>query len=512
VSHDADGSKSISVSLSTAIHTGTVSTVSSSWQLDSIPRAATLLEATNFNDDGNPAITYSNPAGDAVYALHAFIYAADDTTILVDKKELTKTGKSYTFSLSNAERKSLREAAANSNRMTVKFYIGVKFKSSDAQYTWSEPIDKTFSIVNAAPEATITRCYDSNETANSLTGGNDKFVKHKSHLNYTIEVKVKKGATIPENSCWVSLGSKTSVPDLVLTEEDPNGAYAIYTGEGKIENIDGGGFSYSVIDSRGNNNGFPIKNFTGYVPYVPLTINPNISTEITGETGATVTVAFSGQYFPGDFGEVANQLTLWYRYKEKDRNYNTWQKITDGITIADNAYSKEIRITGLSYEKTYVVECRASDKFGDVYATPYTIVLKPVFDWGENGFNFNVPVSVNGIEQPYIVEQGTAWIWTYRKWADGTAECWTILENASVEISTPWGVLYESTGFWEQLPPGLFVETPRFDITMVGSRAVMLCVYSAGTATETPRVTAVRPDAKTIEKLNISIVCHGRWK
>ena len=41
VPHNADGSKSISVSLSSAIYTSSLSTKSGTWTLDKIPRAAT---------------------------------------------------------------------------------------------------------------------------------------------------------------------------------------------------------------------------------------------------------------------------------------------------------------------------------------------------------------------------------------------------------------------------------------------------------------------------------------
>lgn len=36
----------------------------------------------------------------------------------------------------------------------------------------------------------------------------------------------------------------------------------------------------------------------------------------------------------------------------------------------------------------------------------------------------------------YIVEQGTSGIWTYRKWASGNAECWTMAPKTSTGIAT----------------------------------------------------------------------------
>ena len=112
----------------------------------------------------------------------------------------------------------------------------------------------------------------------------------------------------------------------------------------------------------------------------------------------------------------------------------------------------------------------------------------------------------------HIVEEGTDGIWTYRKWLDGTAECRGIFSQENVVVEIPWGVLYESAGYLVNLPGDLFVETPQFNITLVGSAGVMLEVYSEGSKTQTPSLCAVRPWTDTITTLNTSIVAYGRWK
>lgn len=59
---------------------------------------------------------------------------------------------------------------------------------------------------------------------------------------------------------------------------------------------------------------------------------------------------------------------------------------------------------------------------------------------------------------PSIVEQGTYGVWTYRKWSDGTAECWckfsvTLTSNAQALGGYSY---YRSIGF----PPSFFTEPP----------------------------------------------------
>ncbi len=64
----------------------------------------------------------------------------------------------------------------------------------------------------------------------------------------------------------------------------------------------------------------------------------------------------------------------------------------------------------------------------------------------------------------YIVETGTSGIWTYRKWSDGTAECWGYHSNGSTAISTASGGMYMSASTINiAFPSGLFVSAPTVD-------------------------------------------------
>ena len=74
LSHDSVGNKSFSASVRTAVYYSSVNcTGSGSWSLDTIPRQANLTSAPEFNDEQNPTIYYSNPAGNNVDTLMACI-------------------------------------------------------------------------------------------------------------------------------------------------------------------------------------------------------------------------------------------------------------------------------------------------------------------------------------------------------------------------------------------------------------------------------------------------------
>lgn len=92
--------------------------------LDKINRKATISSAPNFTEEENPTITYSNPAGNSVNTLQACISDTTGNTIYVPYRDISKTGSSYTFNLTDEERDRLVDATPDStNTMQVRFYV-----------------------------------------------------------------------------------------------------------------------------------------------------------------------------------------------------------------------------------------------------------------------------------------------------------------------------------------------------------------------------------------------------
>ena len=125
IDHDSDGSKKILCTITSAIFHGAANaeTASKYWELDDIPRAATLTSAPNFKDSDNPVIGYSNPAGSAA-TVQACITNSDGSIQYVKYRSISSTGTSYTFSLTSAEREVLKNAVPiGTNTLSVRFYI-----------------------------------------------------------------------------------------------------------------------------------------------------------------------------------------------------------------------------------------------------------------------------------------------------------------------------------------------------------------------------------------------------
>ena len=122
MTHNSQGQKTFSASAQAGIYYVDVNcTGSGSWSLTDIPRQATITSAPNFNDEQNPTINYSNPAGNNVTSLQACISLTGSSSDIA-YRDISKTGTSYTFNLTTAERNVLRQATTTSNTRTVYFY------------------------------------------------------------------------------------------------------------------------------------------------------------------------------------------------------------------------------------------------------------------------------------------------------------------------------------------------------------------------------------------------------
>lgn len=195
--HNSDGTKSFGASgyitqySSSANYSG-----SGSWTLNTIPRKATLKTYPDFNDEDNPTITYENKAGTSVSTLQACISltgSADD----IAYRDISKTGTSYTFNLTQAERNVLLNATTTSNTRKVIFYIKTVIGSN----TFYDTKEVTFSVVNANPTFSNFTYSDTNSTTTAITGNNQYIIQGKSTLRATIASANK--ATANKNATMV---------------------------------------------------------------------------------------------------------------------------------------------------------------------------------------------------------------------------------------------------------------------------------------------------------------------
>lgn len=485
--HNADGSKEFSYSFSQVFNItfsdnwiGTISG-SSTGTLETLPRQATLLSAPHFTDEENPTITYSNPAGNAVTSLQACIASVDGQTVYVPYRDISKTGTEYTFYLTEAEREALRWATINSNTLTVKFYVTTVIGNA---YYYST-LDKILTIANAAP--TLSAAVVADQATRDLTGNDNTLIKYRSNVVAAATYSALKHSNI--KSYAVSCGAK-----------------AASANPATFEAVESGLFTFAVTDSRGNTNTVPVtKNLIEYIKLSCNLFANNPTTE------GVLDFVISGDYFNGSFGAVANALTVEYRYKQTSGDYGDWVAATP--VLNGNKYEAKLTLTGLDYRKAYTLQARAKDE-----ATAYiesverTVKTIPVYDWGEDDFNFNVPVSINNVPMTdFIVEQGEADGWFYRKWNSGFAECWKVhYENGVNAAESNYNGFYYS-GTISVPFPFTFANLPTVTVDG-GSTANMNFVRTFGKYADAASFIVVGNTSVTNTNITVDIRAIGKWK
>lgn len=306
-----------------------------------IPRQANLTSAPDFNDEANPTINYSNPAGNSVSSLQACISltgSKDD----VGYRDISKTGSSYTFNLTTAERNVLRNACTTSNSRKVIFFVRTIIGGN----TYYSTIEKTLTIVNANPTFTSSNISykDNNSTTTAVTGNNQQLVQNLSKLLVTIASATgNKGASITKYDATI------------------NGVTKTITSAGNID--------YGVINS-GNN----------------LTLSVKVTDSRGNTTTATKTVTFLAWSLPtalislkrknnyenetylkvdGSISSVnsKNKMTIQYQYKKTtETSYSSLATLSDNVQVT---MTKD-------KESAWDFKIIIKDKFG---TTTYNVVL-----------------------------------------------------------------------------------------------------------------------------------------
>lgn len=229
--HNADGKKSFGADGGAGIYSyGAYQTGSGSWQLPTIPRQANIINASDFNDEQNPTITFNNVGGFRINARLEF------NDVSINRNNIPNTGK-YVFSLTDDERKLLRKKCTG-NSMTVRIVIATCISGTTENY-WSVQ-DKKMTIVDANPVFNKNQITykDNNDDVVSITENNQQIVRNLSDLLISFTgAEPQKESTITKyeltfngNTQDVSVGdvdlgiiNLTSDSDLIIKAIDSRG-------------------------------------------------------------------------------------------------------------------------------------------------------------------------------------------------------------------------------------------------------------------------------------------------
>ena len=366
--HNDDGTLTLSFSgtfsggLSTQASGGSVS---GDVTLTTIARASSIT-ATNADIESATTINIDKKSSSFTTTI---TYAFGDLTgTIVDKTSNTSVG----WTVPSTFYAQIPDAKYGTCTLTATTYSGTT-KVGSKTTTFKATADEE----KCRPTATIT-AVDSNETTKSLTDETGNVVViGKSNVLCTVTRSAKNSATIESVKVnGTELG--TSITQITFNNANTNI------------------FDVVVTDSRGYTNEEEIVTLEK-VDYFDVSINPKV--ERNTPTDGKVNITFDGKYFNGSFGNIDNELSVQYIYKEKGASeYSDPVTLTATINEDNTYYGEQLEIEGFDYEKEYVFQVIATDRLSSAPKTAVEIPInkgKPVYWWDEDSFNVLVDMYLN---------------------------------------------------------------------------------------------------------------------
>lgn len=334
---------------------------SGSHTLSAIIRKAQFTAATDFNDEGNPTITYKNDASSVTTAVQACI-SLDGTNASVPYRDVTISGGTYTFNLTDAERNTLRNGCTTANSKTVYFLL----KSTVGSSNFTDSIAKTLTIVNANPTATWDSVTETDTNVLASTVANQGiFLKGVSDVQMKVTPSLKKGATLSSVKFTHNGANITSNP-------------------ATFSNVQNSSFSCVVTDSRGNQ--VTLSKTINLIDYVILNITDlDIHRDTTADP-TKIRMSAKIAYFNNSFtSSLVNSATLTLK-----NSAGTSKTITNYTLSGNTIVINEID-TGftLAEAATDSYTLTVKDKVLTTSGTKNVSLLIPTFEMGEHDVQVN---------------------------------------------------------------------------------------------------------------------------
>lgn len=359
ITHKTDGSRSFDVSVQGAIYTYAVNVSGSkTYTLNTIPRASSI-SCTTANIESKPTITISRASSNFT---HTVTYRFGSLTGTIATKTSSTSITNWTIPASFYAQ--IPNAKTGEGTLTCTTYSGSTKIGDPTTCKLSVTTDeaKCKPTVKGAVE-------DKNTKTLALTGNKNILIRYHSTALCTITATLNKDA-------GKFLAKTINNKSVTSTLEIPN--------------VETGTFDFYAKDSREYfNSNKVVKPENEFVPYVKLTNDATIYRD--DPTSGNATIKIEGNYFNGSFSKEDNTLTVGYRLEGEEK----YTPVTP--TIKGNKYSATVYLTGRTYTESFNYEVVVEDKLSNI-SKPLTLLKGvPVFDWGENDFNFNVPVTIQGV-------------------------------------------------------------------------------------------------------------------
>lgn len=381
VGHNADGSKSINFSFSVTdnpnkSYTPGNASASGSMNLTKIARYPVLNSGSNFTDEGNPTLKFTNYG---VFNVRVKLEAGGNTSLIT--RDISKNATSYTFNLTEEERNKLRALCPNSNSLSVRETVCAVNGTTEVNASYK---DYTMIIVNGNPTFSNFTYKDTNTTVTNVIGTDQALVKGVSTLQATVSSANKMVAK-----------KKATAKNYVATIDDINVSKDYSTSDivfdlGKIKTAGTKRLNIRAYDSR-NNSTLVYKDITVYDYEAPvLNITSTRLNNFEDQTTLTIEGSFSSLKI-NDVEKNALQ-SVKYRYREAGGEWNDYVELTP--TVDGNKFTCQDVILSLDNTNAYEFEVVATDKLSSTTKNSSVDVGQSIFMISSN----KKAVYINGQE------------------------------------------------------------------------------------------------------------------
>lgn len=515
ISHNIDGtSPEVHIETNWASSFGGGRLVTENITFPNISRYAIIQSATNFTDEENPIVTFTNTGQ---YNVRAILYAVvnDQRVEIGISPSLSNGETSYTFDLdeyaygsqSQTQRDKLRELCTG---QSIPIIIAVQTYASP---TYTSTTRVTMSIVNANPTFTYT-ITETNANVMSVLGGSSasSIIQNASIVDITFTPVALKHATI----------SAVNVVYNGLTYTATTSPYTI-----SIPIVNSNVFTLSVIDSRGYVTSQVDSNRT-LIDYEAVKTN---TFSFKREAPTSSNIIFNGEFtYWSSFGNISNTPVV--KWKLDDGSYNTIPSSNYSIdatnhklTITNYTLSNALVYTSSGQFTIYI-----EDKLTSDFVTSDSGKVNrgiPTFEAGEHDLQVNGDLYIADTDRnnkvnvlsaiasaTSIEESGNGYI----KFKDGTMICWGSKEG-SIGVTTRWDAFYYSDNIDFSNFAKSFIATPKVSISANSVSAGYLYLVATSPSTnKQPSTTSaggfciIRPSSSGSVGYSVSYIAIGRWK
>lgn len=381
VPHNNDGSKSISFSFSVTDSAGKTYTpgnasASGSMALTKIARYPVLNSGSNFTDESNPTLKFTNYG---VFNVRVKLEAGGNTSLIT--RDISKNATSYTFNLTEEERNELRALCPNSNSLSVRETVCAVNGTTEVNASYK---DYTMTIVNGNPTFSDFTYKDTNTTVTNVIGTDQALVKGVSTLQATVSSSnkmVAKKKAIAKN--YVATIDDTNVSKDYSTSDIVFDLGIIKTAGTKRLNI-------RAYDSR-NNSALVYKDITVYDYEAPIL---NITSTRLNNFENQTTLTIDGSFSSLKINNVEKNAlqSVKYRYREVGGEWNAYVELTP--TVDGNNFTCQDVILSLDNTNAYEFEVVATDKLSSTTRNSSVDVGQSIFMISSN----KKAVYINGQE------------------------------------------------------------------------------------------------------------------